>query len=99
MRDFGEYLRAYWAYVSSNLGWGKALMIALVWLAGMFAPLARAQSALLGYVAGEERGVVVGHGPVLACFAHLSPRRPSPAGCEIRVVIDLRCSATLRDIE
>jgi hypothetical protein len=37
-------------------------MIALVWLAGMFAPLARAQSALLGYVAGEERGVVVGHG-------------------------------------
>ena len=40
MRDFGEYLRAYWAYVSTNLGWGKALMVALVWLAGMFAPLA-----------------------------------------------------------
>jgi hypothetical protein len=39
MRDFGEYLRAYWAYVSTNLGWGKALMVALVWLAGMFAPL------------------------------------------------------------
>jgi hypothetical protein len=40
MRDFGEYLRAYWAYVSTNLGWSKALMLALVWLAGMFAPLA-----------------------------------------------------------
>jgi hypothetical protein len=39
MRDFGEYLRAYRAYVSTNLGWRKALMIALVWLAGMFAPL------------------------------------------------------------
>jgi hypothetical protein len=39
MRDFGEYLRAYWAYVSTNLGWGKALMAALVWLAGMVAPL------------------------------------------------------------
>ena len=40
MRDFGEYLRAYRAYVSANLGWGKALTVALVWLAGMFAPLA-----------------------------------------------------------
>jgi len=40
MRDFGEYLRAYRAYVSANLGWGKALRFALVWLAGMFAPLA-----------------------------------------------------------
>jgi|EndMetStandDraft_5_1072996.scaffolds.fasta_scaffold327876_1 protein-S-isoprenylcysteine O-methyltransferase Ste14 len=39
MRDFGEYLRAYWAYVLANLGWGKALSVALVWLAGMFAPL------------------------------------------------------------
>ena len=39
MRDFQEYLRAYWTYVSSNLGWGKALRLALVWLAGMFAPL------------------------------------------------------------
>ena len=37
MRDFVEYLRA---YVSANLGWGKALRFALVWLAGMFAPLA-----------------------------------------------------------
>ena len=37
MRDFGEYLRAYWAYVSTNLGWGKAF--AIVWLAGMFVPL------------------------------------------------------------
>jgi len=39
MRDFGEYSRAYWAYVLANLGWGKALSVALVWLAGMFAPL------------------------------------------------------------
>ena len=39
MRDLGEYLRAYRAYVSGNLGWRKALTVALVWLAGMFAPL------------------------------------------------------------
>jgi hypothetical protein len=38
MRDIGEYLRAYWAYVST-FGWSKALTVALVWLAGMFAPL------------------------------------------------------------
>jgi hypothetical protein len=40
MRDFDQYLRAYLAYVSANLGWGKALRFALIWLAGMFAPLA-----------------------------------------------------------
>jgi hypothetical protein len=40
MEDFGEYLRAYRDYVSTNLGWGKALRFAVVWLAGMFAPLA-----------------------------------------------------------
>jgi hypothetical protein len=40
MRDFVEYLKAYRAYISANLGWGKALRVALVWLAGMFAPLA-----------------------------------------------------------
>ena len=52
MRDFGEYLRAYWAYVSTNLGWGKALMVALVWLAGMFAPLgAKALVQLANWVA------------------------------------------------
>jgi hypothetical protein len=39
MRDFREYLRAYRAYVSANLGWRKALMGALLWLAGMSAPL------------------------------------------------------------
>ena len=39
MRDLGEYLRAYRAYVSANLGWGKALIVLLVWLAGIFAPL------------------------------------------------------------
>jgi hypothetical protein len=27
MRDLGEYLRAYVAYVSANLGWGKALTV------------------------------------------------------------------------
>jgi hypothetical protein len=32
MRDIREYLRAYRAYVSASMG-------ALVWLAGMFAPL------------------------------------------------------------
>jgi hypothetical protein len=40
MQDFVEYLRAYRAYISANLGWGKALRFALVWLAGMFVPLA-----------------------------------------------------------
>ncbi|HXX07158.1 MAG TPA: hypothetical protein VEJ43_03700 [Pseudolabrys sp.] len=39
MRDFAEYLRAYRAYVSANLGWSKFLSSAIVWLAGMFAPL------------------------------------------------------------
>ena len=39
MRDIGEYLRAYWAYVAANLGWGKAIKFVLVWLAGMFLPL------------------------------------------------------------
>jgi hypothetical protein len=40
MQDFVEYLQAYRAYISANLGWGKVLRFALVWLAGMFAPLA-----------------------------------------------------------
>lgn len=40
MREFGEYLRAYRAYVSTSLGWGRALLGAIVWAAGMFAPLA-----------------------------------------------------------
>jgi hypothetical protein len=40
MRDFGAYLRAYRAYVAANLGWGKALRFVLVWLTGMFVPLA-----------------------------------------------------------
>jgi hypothetical protein len=40
MRDIGEYLRAYRAYVTANLGWGRALMVALVWVAAMFVPLA-----------------------------------------------------------
>jgi fatty acid desaturase len=39
MRDFGEYLLAYRAYVSANLGWLRALVGALVWLAGMLIPL------------------------------------------------------------
>ncbi|MBX9843183.1 MAG: hypothetical protein K2Z80_15380 [Xanthobacteraceae bacterium] len=40
MRDIGEYLRAYRAYVLANLGWGKALMLALAWISAMFVPLA-----------------------------------------------------------
>ena len=39
MRDLREYLRAYWAYVSTSLGWGKALRLGLLWLAGMSFPL------------------------------------------------------------
>jgi hypothetical protein len=39
MRDFGEYLRAYRTYVSATLGWRKALMGVLVWLAGISVPL------------------------------------------------------------
>ena len=37
MRDLGHYLRDYRAYVSTRLG--RAFLLALVWLAGMFAPL------------------------------------------------------------
>ena len=40
MQDIGEYLRAYRAYVSASHGWAKAVMLALVWIAGMFVPLA-----------------------------------------------------------
>ena len=39
MQDVREYLRAYWAYVSTSLGWKKSLTVALVWVVGMFAPL------------------------------------------------------------
>jgi hypothetical protein len=39
MRDLGEYLRVYWAYIRINLGWRKALIVTLLWLTGMFAPL------------------------------------------------------------
>ena len=39
MRDIGAYLRAYRAYLASR-GWAKAVMLALAWIAGMFAPLA-----------------------------------------------------------
>jgi hypothetical protein len=38
MRDIGEYLRAYWAHFSTA-GWRTPLLLALVWLGGMFAPL------------------------------------------------------------
>jgi hypothetical protein len=40
MRDLDAYLRAYRAYVSTRLGWGKAVTVALLWLAGVFAPMA-----------------------------------------------------------
>ena len=39
MRDIGHYLRDYWAYCSTRRGCGRVLVLALVWLAGMFAPL------------------------------------------------------------
>jgi hypothetical protein len=39
MRDLGEYLRAYRAYISANVGWWKALIVILTWLSGIFAPL------------------------------------------------------------
>jgi hypothetical protein len=38
MRDFGEYLRAYWAHVLTS-GWLKALGLLLAWVAGMFVPI------------------------------------------------------------
>ena len=38
MRDFGDYLRAYWDYLLTNPG-RKVLVAGLVWLGGMFAPL------------------------------------------------------------
>ena len=74
MRDVVEYLRAYRAYVSANLGWGKALRFALVWLAGMFAPLASKTLlelpnwvavtwmivwAFLGYIFATECGNII----------------------------------------
>ena len=39
MRDLQDYLRAYWAYISTGLGWIKAVTVVVVWFAGMFAPL------------------------------------------------------------
>jgi hypothetical protein len=47
MRDLGEYLRAYVAYVSANLGWGNRTLVqlpewvAMSWMVGW---------ALLGYI-------------------------------------------------
>jgi len=39
MHDFREYMRAYWVYVSTSMGLGKALAIAMMWVAGIFIPL------------------------------------------------------------
>ena len=39
MHDFGEYLQAYWVYVSTGVGLGKASAVALMWVAGIFVPL------------------------------------------------------------
>ena len=39
MHDFREYLRAYWVYVSTSVGLGKASAVALMWVAGIFVPL------------------------------------------------------------
>jgi hypothetical protein len=38
MQDLRDYLRAYWAHFSA-VGWRTPLLLALVWLAGMFVPL------------------------------------------------------------
>jgi len=40
MNDFREYLRAYWVYVSTSVGLGNASAVALMWVAGIFVPLA-----------------------------------------------------------
>jgi len=40
IHDFREYLRAYWVYVSTSVGLGKASAVALMWVAGIFVPLA-----------------------------------------------------------
>jgi hypothetical protein len=51
MRDLRDYLRAYWAHFSVA-GWRTPLLLALVWLAGMFAPLGlRALFELPNFVA------------------------------------------------
>jgi hypothetical protein len=39
IHDFREYLRAYWVYVSTSVGFGKASAVALMWVAGIFVPL------------------------------------------------------------
>lgn len=39
MHDFREYLRAYWIYVSTSVGLGKASAVAIMWVAGIFVPL------------------------------------------------------------
>ena len=39
MHDFREYLRAYWVYVSTSVGLGKASAVAIMWVAGIFVPL------------------------------------------------------------
>ena len=40
MRDLAEYLRAYRAYVSANLGWSAVFKLAFIWLVGMLVPIA-----------------------------------------------------------
>ena len=35
IHDFREYLRAYWVYVSTSVGLGKASAVALMWVAGI----------------------------------------------------------------
>lgn len=57
MKNFCEYLRLYWAYLSTGFGWAKALLGAIVWLAGMFAPLA-AKNSRSGQFADLARGPV-----------------------------------------
>ena len=39
IHDFREYLRAYWVYVSTSVGLGKASAVAIMWVTGIFVPL------------------------------------------------------------
>jgi hypothetical protein len=39
IHDFREYLRAYWAYVFTSVGLGKASAVAIMWVTGIFVPL------------------------------------------------------------
>src|SRR5262249_14751861 len=58
MRDFVEYLRAYRAYVSANLGWGKALRFVAQTIIHVTATqFGNSSNAFLGYIFAPYRNV------------------------------------------